>query len=86
MPKHGFSLTRIFPYKDKIYDVSNLQIYVLIRESTVKTKRVSWYILRSKLTCRTNETKYSKMDPVKFFKACLPQISTGPFLNTLSQK
>ena len=28
-------------------------------------------------------TKYSRMDQVKFFKVCLPQISLGPFLNTL---
>ena len=27
---------------------------------------------------------YSKMDQVKFFKGCLPQILFGPFLNTLS--
>ena len=27
-------------------------------------------------------TKYSKMDQVKFFKGCLPQISPVPFLNT----
>ena len=29
-------------------------------------------------------TKYSRMDQVKFFKGFLPQISPGPFLNTLS--
>ena len=28
--------------------------------------------------------KSSRMDQVKFFKGCLPQISLGPFLNTLS--
>ena len=33
----------------------------------------------------TNRTKYSRMDQVKFFKSCLPQILLGPFLNTLSQ-
>ena len=33
----------------------------------------------------TGGTKYSKMDQVKFFKGCLPQISFGSFLNTLSQ-
>ena len=30
------------------------------------------------------ETNYSRMDQVKFFKSCLPQILLGPFLNTLS--
>ena len=30
-------------------------------------------------------TKYSKIDQVKFFKGCLPQISLGPFLNALPQ-
>ena len=30
-------------------------------------------------------TKYSKMDQVKFFKGCLPQILLVPFLDTLSQ-
>ena len=29
-------------------------------------------------------TKYSRMDQVKFFKSCLPQILLGSFLNTLS--
>ena len=29
-------------------------------------------------------TKSSRMDQVKVFKGCLPQISLGPFLNTLS--
>ena len=28
--------------------------------------------------------KYSRMDQVKFFKDCLPQILLGPFLNTSS--
>ena len=28
-------------------------------------------------------TGYSRMDQVKFFKDCLPQILLGPFLNTL---
>ena len=30
------------------------------------------------------ETKYSRMDQVKFFKGCLPQILLGPFLKALS--
>ena len=34
------------------------------------------------LTGRLFETKYSRMDQVKFFKVCLPQILLGPFLNT----
>ena len=29
-------------------------------------------------------TRYSRMDQVKFFKSCLPQILLGSFLNTLS--
>ena len=29
------------------------------------------------------ETKHSRMDQVKFFKGCLPQILLVPFLNTL---
>ena len=28
--------------------------------------------------------KYSRMDQVKCFKGCLPQILPGPFVNTLS--
>ena len=35
-------------------------------------------------TRRLFETKYSRMDQVKFFKVCLPQILLGPFLNTLT--
>ena len=32
-----------------------------------------------------NGTKYSRIDEVKFFKGCLPQILLGPFLNTWTQ-
>ena len=32
----------------------------------------------------TNRIKYSRMDQVKFFKGCLPQILLCPILNTLS--
>ena len=32
----------------------------------------------------TNVSKYSRMDQVKFFKRCLPQILLGPFLNILT--
>ena len=32
-----------------------------------------------------NGAKHSRMDQVRFFKGCLPQIFLGPFLNTLSQ-
>ena len=31
------------------------------------------------------ETKYARMDQVKFFKGFLHRISLGPFLNTLFQ-
>ena len=41
MPEYGFPLTRIFPYKDKIYD------YVFIREDTGQRKPVFWNILHS---------------------------------------
>ena len=34
-------------------------------------------------TWTTNETKYSRMAQINFFKGCLPEISLGPFLNTL---
>ena len=58
--------------------------------------QVTLYIIAAVI----NGTKYSRMDQVKFledslclgrpyrfksFKGCLPQISLGPFLNTLSQ-
>ena len=32
-----------------------------------------------------NGSRYSRMDQVKIFKGCLPQILLGPFLNTLTQ-
>ena len=35
--------------------------------------------------CKTFGTKYLRMNQVKFVKGCLPQISLGPFLNTLSR-
>ena len=42
-------------------------------------------VLSWKLRKEIIESKYSKMDQVKFFKGCLPQILLGPFLKTLSQ-
>ena len=33
----------------------------------------------------SNGLRYSRMDRVKFFNGCLPQIFLGPFLNTLTQ-
>ena len=47
MPEYGFSLTRIFLYKDRIYN------FVLIREDTGQRKPVFWNILCSEnLTLR----------------------------------
>ena len=37
--EYGFSLIRIFSYKDRIYD------FVFIRESKIQRKPVSWLIL-----------------------------------------
>ena len=34
---------------------------------------------------RVYETKYSRMEEVKFFKGCLPQILLGLFLNNVSR-
>ena len=34
---------------------------------------------------RVNGTKYSRMEQIKILKGCLPKISLGPFLKTLSQ-
>ena len=36
------------------------------------------------VACVICEANYSRMDQVKFFKGCLPQILLGLFLNTLS--
>ena len=53
MPEYRFSLTRIFPYKDKIYD------YVLIREDTGQRKPVFWNILCSEnLTLRNTSEQF----------------------------
>ena len=52
MPEYRFSLTRIFPYKDRIYD------YVLIQEVTCYRKPVFWNILPSEdLTLRNTSEK-----------------------------
>ena len=52
MPEYGFSLTRIFLYKDRIYN------YVLIREDTGQRKPVFWNILCSEnLTLRNTSEK-----------------------------
>ena len=44
-----------------------------------------WEAVKIDGQATTNETKYSRMDQVKLFKGCLPQILLGPFLNTLCQ-
>ena len=49
MPKHGFPLTRLFPYKDRIYDS------VLIRRNLGQRKPVFWYILRTGRTAENIE-------------------------------
>ena len=41
--------------------------------------------LRHAIIPRISRTKYSRIDQVKFFKGCLPQILLGSLLNTLSQ-
>ena len=41
MPEYGFSLTRIFPYKERFVDS------VLVPENTGQRKPVFWHILRS---------------------------------------
>ena len=41
MPEYRFSLTRMFPHNDKIFD------FVLIREYEGQRKPVVWHILRS---------------------------------------
>ena len=41
------------------------------------------YEMQFRLNTRCG-TKYSRMDQVKFFKGCLPQILLGPFLNIFS--
>ena len=52
MPEYGFSLTRIFLYKDRIYN------FVLIREDTGQRKPVFWNILCSEnLTLRNTSEK-----------------------------
>lgn len=40
MPEDRYSLTRVFPYKDRIVN------FVLIRENTSLRKPVFWHILR----------------------------------------
>ena len=40
MPEDRYSLTRVFPYKDRIVN------FVLIRENTSPRKSVFWHILR----------------------------------------
>ena len=49
MPKHGFPLTRLFPYKDRIYDS------VFIRKNLGQRKPVFWYILRTGRTAESIE-------------------------------
>ena len=78
MSDYGFSLTRIFPYKDGIYDS------VLIRENTDNRKPVLWYIFWSGInTFQKNTTgglfwKIRKCSPLPFshftiFPEVIPQ-------------
>ena len=47
-------------------------------ESSCKINDSNWKWVRN-----VNETKYSRMDQVNFFKGCVSQILLGLFLNTL---
>ena len=55
-----------------------------------REKSVKWLLRVVLMECClllriSNVTKYSRMDQVKFFNGCLPQILLGPFVYTLSQ-
>ena len=49
-----------------------------------ETQTFQLLLMSGTLRHLSSRTKYSRMDQVKFFKGCLPQILLGPFLNTLS--
>ena len=49
MPKYGFPLTGLFPYKARIYDS------VFIRKNLGQRKPVFWYILRTGRTAESIE-------------------------------
>ena len=50
----------------------------------MNSAKVALVLVGSNFSERVFGTKYSRMDQVKFFKGCLPQVLLGPFLNTLS--
>ena len=61
-----------------VYELADKNIQFALERITYKNENPYFQDLV------TFETKYSRMDQVKFFKGCLPQILLGPFLNTLS--
>ena len=60
MPEYGFSLTRIFRYKDRIVD------FVLIPESAGQRKPVFWHILRN-VYVRIRKSRLLKL-PLNYFQ------------------
>ena len=67
------------PKKQKIKLLGLTCLFVKI--SLMKLRKIS--VLTTPTTA--NKSKYSRVDQVKFFKGCLPQILFGSLLNTLSQ-
>ena len=55
-----------------------------IQENVRQPYKVYFELGTFRKRIKTYGTKYSRMDQVKLFKGCLPQISLDPFLNTLS--
>ena len=71
VPEYGFSLTCIFPYKDRIYNS------VLIREWTSQTKPLLWHILRSVKSSFHEELKSLRYNLGLVIEAVIRWTSTG---------
>ena len=54
----------------------------LVRYTTI-SRSVGKYCHLNRIANTSNETKYLRMDQVKF--VCLPQVLLGPFLDSLPQ-
>ena len=79
--KKAFYILKLFTWKLFLHETFN---YVIPRLVQVKIGEYFIFVPIQVLKISTYGTKYSRMDQVKFFKGCLPQILLGPFLNILS--
>ena len=86
LPKIMFQSVSLTYFYYILLSLINIAFNAIIIQSIIRTFQAITYPPEPgrKLNIHIYGTKYSRMDQVKIFNSCLPQILLGPFLNTLS--